>query len=218
MQKGALVTTKPQSTTEDLAPCPKCNDCWALQVHEQRPPLLAKTVECGRCGFRAPFDTWQARISPSAAPVVDNWSKESPKVNGVYWWRADAKDLEPDIHAVVAGQFYQIGSSESVVVENFGGEWLGPITPTAAAPVEQSKEVALRIPTCGKCPFVDHSGAFTPGGAKPICGHRDAPDTFAASIVGDEHYHWHYRQVNPASAPPDQCPLRQPVTDNEGAR
>lgn len=46
----------------ELLPCPKCNDCWGLQVQEQQPPLLAKTVMCGRCGFRAPFDTWQARV------------------------------------------------------------------------------------------------------------------------------------------------------------
>lgn len=93
-----------------------------------------------------------------------------------------------------------------------------PAAAATAAPVEQSDEVTLVIPTCGQCPFVDHSGAFTPGGAQPICGHRDAPSTFAVDIAGDERFHWKYRQVNLESAPPDQCPLRQPVTDDEGAR
>lgn len=81
-----------------------------------------------------------------------------------------------------------------------------------AAPVHAAGNdegvVALAIKTCGKCPFVDHSGAFTPGGAKATCGHRDAPDTFAATVEGDERYHWQHRQVDRSAAPPSQCPLR----------
>ena len=58
------------------------------------------------------------------------WSREDPKVDGVYWWRADANDPDPDIHSVVAGRFYEVGMSQCTAVENFGGEWLGPISPS----------------------------------------------------------------------------------------
>lgn len=79
----------------------------------------------------------------------------------------------------------------------------------APAPADDDAEsVALTIPTCGDCPFVDHSGAFTPGGAKAICGHRNAVETFA----GDHGADWTYRQVDRDTAPPAQCPLRNPET------
>ena len=32
--------------------------------------------------------------------------------------------------------------------------------------------------TCSTCPHLDHSGAFTPGGAKDICGHPSAGRIF----------------------------------------
>jgi len=32
----------------------------------------------------------------------------------------------------------------------------------------------IEISSCGECPHLDHTGAFTPGGAKPICGHEQA--------------------------------------------
>lgn len=74
-----------------------------------------------------------ARVS-----VVGTWSKESPKVDGVYWWRADRADSDPDIHRVVDGIFFEVGEQFSRVVEGFGGEWLGPIfpdvVPAAASP------------------------------------------------------------------------------------
>lgn len=65
----------------------------------------------------------------STKPDTDTgWSKDDPKVDGVYWWRADANDSDPDIHSVVNGRFYEVGMSQCTVVENFGGEWLGPFT------------------------------------------------------------------------------------------
>lgn len=56
------------------------------------------------------------------------WTKDDPIEEGVYWWRADAADFEPDIHQVVRGRFYEVGEQFSREVEGFGGEWLGPIT------------------------------------------------------------------------------------------
>lgn len=34
--------------------------------------------------------------------------------------------------------------------------------------------VQVTINTCKDCRHLDHSGAFTPGGALPVCGHNDA--------------------------------------------
>lgn len=56
------MTNEQQSTTkEPLEPCPKCNDNEALKIELAGPPLRPKYVRCGRCGFNAPFDTWQSR-------------------------------------------------------------------------------------------------------------------------------------------------------------
>jgi len=54
------------------------------------------------------------------------------------------------------------------------------------------------ITSCHGCPFRDHSGGFTPGGAKPICmktdptrvlpftaglDHRDVPTRVATNVI-----------------------------------
>lgn len=49
-----------------LLPCPKCNDCWALQQFETDINAVP-SVLCGRCGFSAPYKTWQARIDTRAS-------------------------------------------------------------------------------------------------------------------------------------------------------
>lgn len=82
--------------------------------------------------------------------------------------------------------------------------------------------VSLVINTCGECPYVSHSGAFTPGGAQDICAHKNAVESFAGNvqgtmkpIVGDQDipakYHWEYRVVNRKAEPPPQCPIREGV-------
>jgi hypothetical protein len=71
---------------------------------------------------------------------LEPWSKESPTVDGVYWWRADASDNDPDIHFVRGDFFYQVGFASSEAVANFGGEWLGPITPSTTERVIRLRE------------------------------------------------------------------------------
>lgn len=70
----------------------------------------------------------------------------------------------------------------------------------------------LVIKNCGKCPYVDHSGAFTPGGAVDICGHPNAVETFTASVDRDDpnqdKWHWKHRAVDRLAEPPAECPLR----------
>lgn len=33
--------------------------------------------------------------------------------------------------------------------------------------------ITVEIDNCSECRHAGHTGAFTPGGSKPICGHRD---------------------------------------------
>jgi hypothetical protein len=37
------------------------------------------------------------------------------------------------------------------------------------------KQIITNIHKCIDCPYYDHSGAFTPGGAISICQHNEAP-------------------------------------------
>ncbi len=71
----------------------------------------------------------------------------------------------------------------------------------------------LVIKNCGKCPYVSHSGAFTPGGAKDTCGHPEAFETFAAHVdqsdPNQDRYHWRHRVVDRELPPPTACPLRR---------
>ena len=39
------------------------------------------------------------------------------------------------------------------------------------------KTITTHIQNCDECPYCDHSGAFTPGGAKPICNHPKILET-----------------------------------------
>ena len=65
--------------------------------------------------------------------------------------------------------------------------------------------VNIEIKKCSGCPYKDHSGQWTPGGARNICGHYKARITF-----GNGNSHWEHRVlVNGLNAsPPEQCPLR----------
>ena len=82
-------------------------------------------------------------------------------------------------------------------------------------------KVFIEITNCDACPYGDHSGSFTPGGAKPICGHSDASDKATENkeinflvedlIVGDKikagKHHWIHRVIKDNEIP-TWCPLR----------
>lgn len=80
---------------------------------------------------------------PTKPDSETGWTKDDPKVDGVYWWRADANDPDPDLHSVVNGRFYEVGMSQCTVVENFGGEWLGPVSPSDFEQLLRLRETAL---------------------------------------------------------------------------
>ncbi len=59
--------------------------------------------------------------------------------------------------------------------------------------------LAVHIKACGECPHLDHSGAFTEGGVKAICGNYYALDLKRQDG-------WKFRVVNVESIP-EWCPL-----------
>ena len=73
------------------------------------------------------------------------------------------------------------------------------------------EDKSIRIKSCYDCPYYDHSGGFTPGGAQPICAH---PNT-----IGQKGYSWTKRVIpfevkkdsgRPINVPkeiPKWCPL-----------
>lgn len=74
--------------------------------------------------------------------------------------------------------------------------------------------VYLKIESCHKCPFIEHSGAFTKGGAQWMCGHKDHPKEL-------EHKQWLRPLLdkrNPTKVPetiPGWCPLRDTKKTSE---
>ncbi len=67
--------------------------------------------------------------------------------------------------------------------------------------------VAVNIRKCSDCRHKDHSGAFTEGGAKQICGHQDACSTSRAKNLGFDKYDWRARVLNNDLSIPEWCPL-----------
>lgn len=89
---------------------------------------------------------------------------------------------------------------------------------------------------CSTCKHLDHSGNWTKGGARPICGHPDAPERFypgpdyqqvereylkrvnacttrdELAACGGNPAGWQFRVLGPqdlSGDPPAQCPLRR---------
>ena len=85
----------------------------------------------------------------------------------------------------------------------------------------------VSLESCYQCRYLDHSGAFTQGGARNICGHYDAKETFPMKTkeefweeypyykkrdgdIPDERwkYHWYNRIIPDTENIPDCCPLK----------
>ena len=72
-------------------------------------------------------------------------------------------------------------------------------------------KITVEILTCEDCRDLEHSGAFTKGGARPVCGHEHAVDMVRLRkphIVTDDIYHWRHRQIKKFPKIPTWCPLK----------
>lgn len=61
------------------------------------------------------------------------------------------------------------------------------------------KHIHIIIKSCSDCQYLDHSGAFTEGGAKSICNNYYA-------LSKEYQRHWKYRIVD-TNKLPSWCPL-----------
>lgn len=87
-------------------------------------------------------------------------------------------------------------------------------------PKNQDEETCIRelqvtvcLRNCTDCAHSDHSGAYTPGGAKQICGHSDAVkwatrDKQVNKKDKDDKYHWRHRVIRDYNKIPEWCPLK----------
>ncbi len=86
--------------------------------------------------------------------------------------------------------------------------------------------VTVEIKSCRNCRFIDHSGSFTIGGARDICGHSDACKKrytikeflkeypkYSDRDLTHWKFHWYHRVLTDSSDEipkgiPDWCPLK----------
>lgn len=59
----------------------------------------------------------------------DRWSKRTPKRRGFYWHRDLVDGIEPYVVEVSKGRDGRQISSTGMYIDNWDGEWYGPITP-----------------------------------------------------------------------------------------
>ena len=72
------------------------------------------------------------------------WTKRTPALDGMYWWRADERDYEPEMHEIADGKVYRMESRRSESADNYGGEWLGPISPSDTEQLAELQREALK--------------------------------------------------------------------------
>ncbi len=73
-------------------------------------------------------------------------------------------------------------------------------------------QITVEIKDCQECRHEGHSGAFTPGGAKPVCDHKEAVDYATQNKQvnkknKDDRYHWRHRVIKNTKKIPSWCPL-----------
>ena len=82
------------------------------------------------------------------------WTRKKPTVAGWYWWRGKEESgialvfpadkpmpWHTSDHSARVQLFYSAGGMSSTRVNDFGGEWLGPITPDS---YQQGRVAGLR--------------------------------------------------------------------------
>lgn len=86
-------------------------------------------------------------------------------------------------------------------------------------------EIIVKLEKCSQCRHTDHSGAFTHGGARDICGHPDASKERRSKTDFGLEYpryygekkneqwkywssHWYHRILPDDDSIPEWCPLK----------
>lgn len=73
-------------------------------------------------------------------------------------------------------------------------------------------KITVTINTCSDCRHRDHSGAFTPGGAKPVCSHPNAVECATKNKEKPvDRFHWKHRVIREKNGRlkiPSWCPLK----------
>lgn len=82
-------------------------------------------------------------------------------------------------------------------------------------------KLTVTINTCMDCRHRDHSGSFTPGGAKMICGHHNVSATVlrlkpglrdddpnGSANIDKQCYYWKNRVIKDHDVIPYWCPLK----------
>jgi hypothetical protein len=78
-------------------------------------------------------------------------------------------------------------------------------------------KITVVINTCKDCRHRTHSGSFTPGGAKPVCGHdRAIPSRrsmgdrpgYEFGMKASDRHHWKLRVLNSDLSIPNWCPIK----------
>lgn len=132
----------------------------------------------------------------------------------------DAKvigDEKPVIQRTVKGRFDDYDLNEFLMDSTKHEEPAEKKPRKTSKPKPQAEPVSMSLTVvlngCKDCRHRDHSGAFTPGGARPICGHYDAV-RFATykKLVNkkdkDDKYHWRHRVLKDLNKIPEWCPLK----------
>lgn len=80
-------------------------------------------------------------VSPSAG---QRWSTQKPTVPGWYWYRNDSELCVLNIDWSELVERLYVNCDGDDVLENYDGEWLGPITPTDDAALRRAKAEGWR--------------------------------------------------------------------------
>ena len=87
------------------------------------------------------------------------WTSEKPTKNGWYWWRFDASASATIVRIMVCGDGSLAEMSNNghlLLAANFGGEWLGPLSPND---YQQGRVAGLREAANEMCYLIAQYGA-----------------------------------------------------------
>jgi hypothetical protein len=153
--------------SEELATCLGCGKV-GVPVKTWTPPGPDAEPDeyCAECGSPDIFDTPEEAVQAAAkelsklAPAVPDaltWTREKPKLPGLYWFRLDATgDLMPvHLFADEMGVLFEPGEYEDEIMYladfNDNAAWAGPIPDPREAPPAPGLKLGPGEKHCPKC-------------------------------------------------------------------